>query len=158
MSETPKSSFARSALRVLGALLIVPLAVSLAGLWYYCVDSKHSTPASIGDGRILELTPPAAHDITLDRDFLDHYAIYTVTERELTAFLNRTFEVEDSFSERQNIAEIKVGKAIRVANTMLKALNAKVKVIKSIMALVKAIKAMLFKHEDSICSFVYDIR
>lgn len=83
--------------------------------WHYGLDSHHETPGSLSeilDDRILRLTPPEAREITLQRDFLDHFAIYTIDEKDLTAFIDRYFEVEDSFSERTFVKNDRVGEAI----------------------------------------------
>ena len=62
------------------------------------------------------LIPPTAADITLRRDMLDHYAIYTVSEKDLNAFLDLRFarpgEVLDSFSERTPVHPGEIGKSI----------------------------------------------
>lgn len=83
--------------------------------WHYGLDSHHETPASLYpalDDRIKSLTPPEARDITLQRDFLDHFATYTIDEKDLTAFLDRHFGVEGSLSERSFVRGDQVGRAV----------------------------------------------
>jgi hypothetical protein len=62
------------------------------------------------------LIPPTAADITLRRDLLDHYATYTVSEKDLNAFLDKRFarpgKALDSFSERSPANPKKFGNAI----------------------------------------------
>ena len=57
-----------------------------------------------------------AADITLRRDLLDHYATYTLSERDLKAFLDKRFarpgEALDSFSERSPAKSKNIGNAI----------------------------------------------
>ena len=54
--------------------------------------------------------------MTLQRDFLDHYATYTIAEKDLNTFLNKRFAFNgrplDSFSERRLVNAGKVGKPI----------------------------------------------
>ena len=45
-------------------------------------------------------------------EFLDHFATYTIDEKDLTAFIDRHFEIEDSFSERSLVDSDRVGKAM----------------------------------------------
>lgn len=83
--------------------------------WHYGLDSRHDTPGSLFpvlDERIISLTPPEARDIVLQRDFLDHFATYTIDEKDLTAFIDRHFEIEDSFSERSFVNSNRVGEAM----------------------------------------------
>ena len=83
--------------------------------WHYNLDSHHETPASLYpalDDRIKSLTPPEARDITLQRDFLDHFATYTIDEKDLTAFLDRHFGVEGSLSERSFLRGDQVGRVV----------------------------------------------
>jgi len=56
--------------------------------------------------------PPTATDITLRRDFLDHYAVYTISERELKAFLDRRFGPQMAVRERLPVKPVDIGKAI----------------------------------------------
>jgi hypothetical protein len=62
------------------------------------------------------LTPPGATDITLKQDLLDHYTTYTVSEKELNAFLDKRFarpgKAFDSFSERSPADPNRVGNEV----------------------------------------------
>ena len=83
----------------------------------YGVDTHHANRGSIWwPERCRNLIPPAATDITLRRDLLDHYATYTVSEKDLTAFLDKRFvrlgETLDSFSERSPANPESIGNAI----------------------------------------------
>ena len=104
---------------MLKSLLLSSLAVLAIGggllFWHYGLDSHHEAPDSLYpalDDRIISLTPPGARDITLQRDFLDHFATYTIDEKELTGFLDRHFGVEGSLSERSLVGADTMGKAI----------------------------------------------
>ena len=104
---------------MLKSLLLSSLALLAIGggllFWHYGLDSHHETPGSLYpalDDRIKSLTPPEARDITLQRDFLDHFATYTVDEKDLTAFLDRHFGVENSLSDRSLVGADEVGKAV----------------------------------------------
>ena len=92
------------------------LAIGGGLLFWHCgLDSHHDTSESLFpvlDDRIISLTPPEARDIVLQRDFLDHFATYTIDEKDLAAFIDRHFEIEDSFSERSFVKSERVGKAI----------------------------------------------
>ena len=77
-------------------------------LWIYQVESHHSNRDSIWwPSRGRSLIPPAATDITLQRDLLDHPATYKVSEADLNAFLDERFarqgENLDSYSERSGV-------------------------------------------------------
>ncbi|NNM29177.1 MAG: hypothetical protein HKO57_06630 [Akkermansiaceae bacterium] len=83
----------------------------------YGVDTHHASRSSIWwPERGRNLIPPAAADITLRRDLLDHYATYTLSEKDLNAFLDKRFArpgmVLDSFSERSPANPGKIGKPI----------------------------------------------
>ena len=103
--------------RLLGAIFTLLMVFSLSLFWTYGTDTHHANQNSIWwPERGRNLIPPTATDITLRRDFLDHYAIYTISERELNAFLDRRFarpeEALDSFSERSPANPEIIGEAI----------------------------------------------
>ena len=54
------------------------------------------------------MIPPPATDITLRQDFLDHYATYTVSTKDLNAFL----QTLDSGSELSPVRPDTIGKVI----------------------------------------------
>ena len=83
----------------------------------YGVDTNHASRSSIWwPERGRNLIPPAATDITLQRDLLDHYATYTVSEKDLNAFLDKRFARDgkalDSFAERERPDPRYIGNAI----------------------------------------------
>ncbi len=93
------------------------LALILILFRIYGIDTYHPTRSLIWwPERGRSLIPPTATDITLRRDLLDHYAIYTVSERDLNTFLNQRFarpgEVLDSYCERVRIKPDFIGKAV----------------------------------------------
>lgn len=101
------------------AILVLgpPALVVLALFWIYGFDTHHATRESIWWAeRGRSLIPPAATDITLQQDFLDHRAVYTVSQADLNAFLDERFawdgEVLDSFSERVPLGPERAGEAI----------------------------------------------
>ncbi len=90
-----------------GCVIILALWVVFALILFriYGTETHHASRNSIWwSERGRNLIPPAATDITLQQDFLDHYASYTISEKDLNAFLNERFardgEMIDSFSER----------------------------------------------------------
>lgn len=115
----PESASARRGLRfkVCIAILALPMVVALILFRIYGTDTHHTSRSSIWwTERGRSLIPPTAADITLRQDFLDHYAIYTVSENDLNAFLDRRFaspgEPLDSFSERSPVPPDTIGNAI----------------------------------------------
>lgn len=95
--------------------LVMVLALTLFRI--YGVESHHKNRAGIWwPERGRNLIPPTATDITLQRDLLDHYATYTVSEKALNAFLDERFarggERLDSFAERARAAPEDIGKTI----------------------------------------------
>ena len=83
----------------------------------YGADTHHASRSGIWwPERGRNLIPPTATDITLRRDLLDHYATYTISEKDLNAFLDKRFARDgktlDSFSERSPANPKKIGKAI----------------------------------------------
>ena len=92
-------------------------AFALTLFWIYGTDTQHANRNSIWwSERGRNLIPPAATDITLRQDFLDHYASYRISEADLNDFLNKRFarpgEALDSFSERSPANPEDIGKAI----------------------------------------------
>lgn len=113
----PKSTLRSLLVSGCAVILIVTLAVAMVCFWVYGLDSHHKSRDSIGWGRrIYSLTPPAARDITLQRDFLDHYAMYTVAEKDLNAFLDSYFGSDgrplNSFAERSKPRADLIGKLV----------------------------------------------
>ena len=101
----PKAPPRRLFLKICVATLALPVVIALILFRIYGVDTHHADRSSIWwPERGRNLIPPAATDITLRRDLLDHYATYIVSEKDLNAFLDKRFarpgEVLDSFSER----------------------------------------------------------
>ncbi len=99
-------------------MLLALLVVSGLTLYrIYGVDSHHAGRSSIWwPERGRNLIPPTATDITLRRDLLAHYAVYTVAEKDLIAFLDARFarpgETLDSFKERTRPMPEAIGTAI----------------------------------------------
>lgn len=117
MSET-KTSVVRWILTVCGIALTLLLLIGSALYWIYGTDTHHANRNTIWwTERGRKLIPPTATDITLQQDFLDHYATYKVSEKELNQFLNERFavdgEVVDSFrDERRPISKDQIGKPL----------------------------------------------
>ena len=113
----PKSSPRGLLLKIGIAILALPMVAALVLFRIYGTDTHHASRSSIWwPERGRNLIPPAATDITLRRDVLDHYAIYTISEQDLNAFLDKRFarpgEALDSFSERSPARPDTVGKPI----------------------------------------------
>ena len=84
----PKAPVRRLSLKICIAILALPVVCALILFRIYEVDTHHSSRAGIWwPERGRNLIPPTATDITLRRDLLDHYATYTVSEKDLNAFL-----------------------------------------------------------------------
>jgi len=102
---------------VCSVVFALPMVFALTLFWIYGTDTHHANRKSIWwSERGRNLIPPAATDITLRQDFLDHYATYRISEADLNDFLNRRFarpgEALDSFSERSPANPENIGKAI----------------------------------------------
>ena len=99
-------------IKVSAAILALPI---LGALLLFGIDTHHANRSSIWwTERGRNLISPTATDITLRQDFLDHDAIYTVSESDLNAFLDQRFarpgETLDSFSERVPADSSSLGK------------------------------------------------
>jgi hypothetical protein len=78
----------------------------------YGTDTHHASRNGIWwPERGRNLIPPTAVDITLRRDPLDHYAVYTVSEKDLKAFLTKRFGPGNSVNG-ESLPAADVGKAI----------------------------------------------
>jgi len=104
-------------LKACAAILAGSLVLAMIPLWIYQVDSHHSSRSGIWwPERGRNLIPPTATNITLRRDLLDHYAVYTVKEPDLNAFLDKRFardgEVLDSYAERRRLSPTRIGEVI----------------------------------------------
>ena len=97
--------------------LALGLVVVITLFWIYGTSTHHKNRESIWwSERGRNLIPPAATDITLQQDFLDHYATYTIEESQLNDFLDKTFaydgKILDSFSERSPAKPENIGNPI----------------------------------------------
>ena len=104
-------------LKVCVGILALIIGCALIVFRTYGTDTHHANRNSIWwPERGRNLIPPTATEITLRRDFLDHYAIYTVSENDLNTFLDKRFarpgEVLDSFSERRPANPATIGNAV----------------------------------------------
>lgn len=113
----PKAPHRRLLLKVCIAIFALPVVCALILFRIYVVDTHHQSRAGIWwPERGRNLIPPTATEITLRRDLLDHYAIYTASETDLHAFLDKRFarpgKVLDSFSERRPATPKKIGTVI----------------------------------------------
>ena len=112
-----KSPRHRIVLKICVLILALPMVFALILFRIYGTDTHHDSRGSIWwPERGRNLIPPGATDITLRRDLLDHYAIYTISEKDLNAFLDKRFarsgDPLDSFSERSPVNPKKLGTAI----------------------------------------------
>ncbi|MCF7673748.1 MAG: hypothetical protein K9N23_01570 [Akkermansiaceae bacterium] len=112
-----KQSTSSLILKVCVVILALTMVFTLTLFRIYGVDTHHASRDSIWwPERGRNLIPPTAADITLRRDVLDHYATYTVSEKDLNAFLDKHFarpgEALDSFSERSSANPKNIGNAI----------------------------------------------
>ena len=113
----PKAPVRRPFLKICIAILALPVVCALILFRIYGADTHHQSRAGIWwPERGRNLIPPTATDITLRRDLLDHYAIYTVSEKDLNAFLDKRFarpgEALESFSERSPTNPKEIGTVI----------------------------------------------
>ncbi len=111
-----RPSFLGCFLKLSLAFLVVALLLCVALYRVYGVDSYHESRDGIWPVRGRALIPPAASEITLQRDLLDHFATYTIAEEDLNAFLDARFAFNgstlDSFSERSAVDPESIGKTI----------------------------------------------
>ena len=69
---------------------MTPVALTL--FWIYGTDTQHKNRDSIWWPTAAQnLIPPAATDITLRQDHLDHYAIYKISQADLHDFVHKHF-------------------------------------------------------------------
>ena len=113
----PKSPRHKIILKICVLVLALPIVFALILFRIYGVDTKHESRGSIWwPERGRNLIPPTASEITLRRDLLNHYALYTVAEKELNAFLDKRFgrprEALSSFSERLPVEAETIGKVM----------------------------------------------
>ena len=113
----PKSPRHKIILKICVLVLALPIVFALILFRIYGVDTKHESRGSIWwPERGRNLIPPTASEITLRRDFLDHDAVYTVTEKELNDFLDQRFsrpgKALNSFSERLPAHSDTIGKVV----------------------------------------------
>ena len=105
----PKAPHRRPFLKVCVVILALPTVFALILFWIYGTDTHHASRSSIWwTERGRNLIPPPATDITLRQDFLDHYATYTVSTKDLNAFL----QTLDSGSELSPVRPDTIGKVI----------------------------------------------
>lgn len=109
----PRRATGRAVARVAAACVAVGAAIAGTLAWTFALDTHHDTRDSIWwNERCRNLIPGAATDITLQRDLLDHYAVYTICEEQLVAFLNIRFDVADAYAERSPMDPSKIGQPI----------------------------------------------
>ena len=113
----PKLVRKKNVLKICVLISVVLIVFVLILFRTYGVDTKHETRGSIWwPERGRNLIPPTASEITLRRDFLDHDAVYTVTEKELNDFLDQRFsrpgKALNSFSERLPAHSDTIGKVV----------------------------------------------
>ena len=89
-AETPRLG---RILLVCGFIFAIPvMGVALILFWIYGTDTHHTNRNSIWwPTAAQDLIPPAATDITLRQDHLDHYAIYTISQADLHDFVQEHF-------------------------------------------------------------------
>ncbi len=102
----PETLRRRRVLKVCGVIVALLMVFPLTLFWIYGTDTHHASRGSIWwSERGRNLIPPAATDITLRQDFLDHYATYKISEAELNEFLIERFAdngtMLDSYSDRR---------------------------------------------------------
>lgn len=109
----PKSSPRGLLLKIGIAILALPVVVALILFRIYGTDTHHASRSSIWwPERGRKLIPPTATDITLRRDLLDHYATYTVSEKDIRAFLDKRFGPGMALSEGSPVTPAAIGKAV----------------------------------------------
>jgi hypothetical protein len=111
-SPQSKSPRRRTVLKVCVVILALTLVFALALFRIYGTNTHHASRGSIWwPERGRNLIPPTAADITLRRDPLDHYATYTVSGKDLKAFLSKRFGPRTSVKGKR-LPAADVGKAI----------------------------------------------
>ncbi len=100
-------------LKLCVVILALTMVFALSLFRIYGVDTHHASRGSIWWP---ERGRSTATEITMQWDLLDHYATYTVSEKDLNAFLDNRFasdgEALDSFSERDLIDPRDIGNVI----------------------------------------------
>lgn len=89
--------------------------VAILLFWIYGTQTQHANRNSIWwTARGRGLIPPGATDISLEQDFLDHYATYKITEKDLNHFLNQRFAKDGHgfSSERRPIDPKRIDKPL----------------------------------------------
>ena len=104
-------------LKVCGVIFALLMVFPLTLLWIYGTDTHHANRNSIWwKERGRNLIPPAATDIILRQDFLDHYATYRISEADLNDFLNKRFAdngtMLDFFSDRSPANPKRIGNEV----------------------------------------------
>ena len=111
--DLPPLQLRKVIFKVCIAILALPVVVALVLFRIYGTDTHHASRSSIWwPDRGRNLIPPTATDITLRRDLLDHYATYTVSEKELRAFLDKRFGPGMALTERSPVTPADIGKAV----------------------------------------------
>ena len=104
-------------LKACGAIFALVMVFALTLFWIYGTDTHHTSRNSIWwSERGRNLIPPAATDITLRQDFLDHYATYRISEADLHDFLNKRFADHgatlDSLRDRTPVNPKRIGNEV----------------------------------------------
>ena len=115
LPSSKKSSLRGLLLKIGIPVLGLAMGVGLTFFLIYGTHTKHKSRATIWwSERGRNLIPPAATEIILRQDFLDHYAIYRVSEKDLNVFLDQRFAASgnplNSFSERRPVESAWIGK------------------------------------------------
>jgi len=97
-------------------VFILATTIALSLFRIYGMETRHESRSSIWwSERVRGLTPATATKISLQRDVLDHYATYTILEKDLNAFLDVRFAnggTLHSFNERKGADAKEIGKVI----------------------------------------------
>lgn len=104
-------------LKVCGVIFALVMVFALTLIWIYGTDTHHTSRNSIWwSERGRNLIPPAATDITLRQDFLDHYATYRISEADLHDFLNKRFADKgatlDTLGDRTPVNPERIGNEV----------------------------------------------
>lgn len=97
-------------LKMCAVILALATVLALILFWIYGTETHHASRSSIWwTERGRGLIPPAAADITLRQDFLDHYATYTVPTKELHTFLQALDSGSELSPVRPDIVGVRIG-------------------------------------------------